>query len=242
MKGPFDSVIETYSQGRKEFPAEVLDILWGHLRVKFPSILDVGCGTGIGTRQIRNSGAKSTGCDISSGMIDVARLSPGDIEYVVAPAHRLPFRDETFDAITAFSALHWFCDSASLHELNRVMRPGGVFLAVNRRDTGEIHKTLGLLRRELNSSVRPSFDAQEVLSKTMDVTAVHNLYQNIHVKAHEVEDYWKSTSHWGMLTVEQRDRHLRRLSERLSRIVDDDGFIFRRMKTRVVVARKRQQS
>jgi SAM-dependent methyltransferase len=67
-------------------------------------------------------------------MIRVAKEQGDGIEYLVAQTSKLPFADATFDAATAFSAFHWFSDDVSVAEIRRVLKPGGIFVAVNKND------------------------------------------------------------------------------------------------------------
>jgi ubiquinone/menaquinone biosynthesis C-methylase UbiE len=54
-----------------------------------------------------------------------ARLN-SNLALVRGDAARLPFRDESFDAVCCFAALHLFADPfAGLDEMRRVLRPGG---------------------------------------------------------------------------------------------------------------------
>ena len=54
------------------------------------------------------------------------------IRYVASPVDGMPFETCKFDAVTAFSAFHWFTDKASIREIKRVLKAGGVFFVVNR--------------------------------------------------------------------------------------------------------------
>jgi ubiquinone/menaquinone biosynthesis C-methylase UbiE len=53
-------------------------------------------------------------------------------KYVTGSAERIPFSNNTFDAVTAFAAFHWFDNKASLNEIKRVLKPGGIFFVVNK--------------------------------------------------------------------------------------------------------------
>ena len=69
-------------------------------------ILDVGCGTGrFAARVLRHFPlARVWGLDLSDGMLGVAqercRASDGRFHVVQADSQRLPFADDTFDAVT----------------------------------------------------------------------------------------------------------------------------------------------
>ena len=64
--------------------------------------LDIGCGTGNVTRYLQHCGLKVVACDISADMLK----ENGSAEYkVICDACALPFKDETFIAITAYSMI-----------------------------------------------------------------------------------------------------------------------------------------
>jgi ubiquinone/menaquinone biosynthesis C-methylase UbiE len=96
-------------------------------------VLDIGCGTGLlAERLVEVPGIRTVvGCDFSAGMLAHAaeRLPPAAARLVRGDATRLPFAASSFDAAVSTEAFHWFPDQdAALHELGRVLRPGGRLL------------------------------------------------------------------------------------------------------------------
>ena len=77
----------------------------------FKSILDIGCGTGIYTRFLRDRfrGARIKAIDISDDMIEVAKekLPDKKTEFIVGDAETMDFKEE-FDLITSNASLQWF--------------------------------------------------------------------------------------------------------------------------------------
>ncbi|MBE3008095.1 methyltransferase domain-containing protein [Microbispora sp. NEAU-D428] len=95
-------------------------------------ILDVGCGTGYLSRIIAPVVTPSghvTGIDPSSAMVEYARRrAPGNCTYVIGEGQSLPFPDGSFDAVVSSLAVHHIPGDArprALHEMFRVLRPGG---------------------------------------------------------------------------------------------------------------------
>lgn len=89
-------------------------------------VLDVGAGTGVSTLELGRSGAFAVGLDLSLGMLRAGRKARPDVPLLAGDALRLPFRDETFDAVTISFALRNVVDvDGALKELARVVRPGG---------------------------------------------------------------------------------------------------------------------
>ncbi len=69
-------------------------------------VLDIGCGTGFGTRVIERFGLRTVGLDVSAEMLELAKTN-GLRLLVRGDWQALPFKDGTFDAIISTSTLQW---------------------------------------------------------------------------------------------------------------------------------------
>jgi 2-polyprenyl-3-methyl-5-hydroxy-6-metoxy-1,4-benzoquinol methylase len=100
------------------------------------NVLDVGCGNGYFAREMAGRGARVTGIDISSRMIEYAKrqesMTPLGIEYYVLDAAALPaaFVLQSFDMATSCLALQ---DMPNVEKVfpgvRSLLRPGGRFVA-----------------------------------------------------------------------------------------------------------------
>jgi ubiquinone/menaquinone biosynthesis C-methylase UbiE len=94
-------------------------------------VLDVGCGTGVDLAAMTQRvapGGEVVGIDSSAFAVEraEARLEGISASAIVADAHALPFRDDTFDACRADRTLqHLAQPDVALAEIARVLRPGG---------------------------------------------------------------------------------------------------------------------
>jgi ubiquinone/menaquinone biosynthesis C-methylase UbiE len=92
-------------------------------------VLDLGCGTGIVARLVRErSGptASIVGVDLNPDMIAVARSLAPDIEWHEGNALQLPFPDAAFDLVLCQQGLQFFRDrTAAAREMRRVLSDGG---------------------------------------------------------------------------------------------------------------------
>lgn len=92
--------------------------------------LDVGCGEGRVTRDLRARGYDASGLDASPTLVAAAQADDPDGEYVVAPAESLPFGDGAFGLVTAYNSLMDVDDMhGAVAEIARVLEPGGAFCA-----------------------------------------------------------------------------------------------------------------
>jgi len=103
-------------------------------------VLDVATGTGRVPKSLLRQTefqGKVIGLDISERMLEqAARNLTAHNERVCLLRHdagRLPFEDGVFDMVTCVEALEFLPDSmGTLHEMARVLRPGGTLLFTNR--------------------------------------------------------------------------------------------------------------
>lgn len=89
-------------------------------------VLDLAAGTGTSSEPFVVRGAGVVPCDFSLGMLGVGKRARPALPFVAGDATRLPFRDDTFDAVTISFGLRNIVDpDAGLREMRRVTRPGG---------------------------------------------------------------------------------------------------------------------
>jgi demethylmenaquinone methyltransferase/2-methoxy-6-polyprenyl-1,4-benzoquinol methylase len=92
-------------------------------------VLDLAAGTGTSSTPFQQAGASVVACDFSLGMLEVGHKRNPHLDFVAGDATKLPFRDESFDAVTISFGLRNVEDTtAALRELRRVTKPGGRLL------------------------------------------------------------------------------------------------------------------
>jgi SAM-dependent methyltransferase len=92
--------------------------------------LDLGCGEGRVTRDLRALGHRAIGVDVAPTMIAAAREADPEGEYLEADVASLPFEDGVADLVIAFMTLMDMDDMAgAVREIGRVLEPGARFFA-----------------------------------------------------------------------------------------------------------------
>lgn len=91
-------------------------------------LLDAGGGTGRIAQMLRGYATRIIIVDISLGMLHQAATKDG-LEIVCSRTEQLPFEEDTFDRIIMVDALHHVFDARrTIHDLWRVLKPGGKIL------------------------------------------------------------------------------------------------------------------
>lgn len=94
-------------------------------------VLDLGAGTGLGTRTVAALGHEVTAVDPSAEMLaaleeaDLPREAAARISTRLGAAEEVADPDGSYDAVLAFQAWHWFDADRAATECARVLRPGG---------------------------------------------------------------------------------------------------------------------
>jgi demethylmenaquinone methyltransferase / 2-methoxy-6-polyprenyl-1,4-benzoquinol methylase len=89
-------------------------------------VLDLAAGTGTSSEPFRARGALVVPCDFSVGMLQEGKRKLPHLPFTAGDGTRLPFADDTFDAVTISFGLRNIVDpDVGLSEMLRVTRPGG---------------------------------------------------------------------------------------------------------------------
>lgn len=123
----YDQISNGYEELHKQEQTNKLRIAKGMLNLNRDDwLLDVGAGTGISTEIFD---CRITLLDSSKRLLDIARKrvnivkNKGKVEFVLADAENMPFRDKTFDAAICITSIHNFSNpSKALEEIMRVTK------------------------------------------------------------------------------------------------------------------------
>lgn len=121
-----------YDRVRPVPPEELGEILARYVRGRPRLVVDIGSGTGLSSRWASSWADEVIGIEPSDDMRSVA-------EQVAAPrtsfqkgwSHATGLADASADVVLAIQALHWMEPSATFAEVTRLLRPGGVFAAID---------------------------------------------------------------------------------------------------------------
>lgn len=139
----FDNISGNYD-GLNRVISFGIDVKWRKrvvnlLKTKKPkTILDIATGTGdLAINLVQTGADRIVGLDISVGMLEVGKKKITNknlndtIEMIVGDSENLPFKDNSFDAVTvAFGVRNFETLEKGLAEIYRVLSPKGTFVVL----------------------------------------------------------------------------------------------------------------
>lgn len=131
VQAMFDSVAESYDR-TNDLLSFGQDRIWRRKVLKAvnpqpgQTILDLAAGTGSSSIVFLKPGVKVIASDFSNGMLEVGRRRHPELEFVFADAMKLPFADNSVDAVTiSFGLRNVEKPKVAIKEMLRVLAPSG---------------------------------------------------------------------------------------------------------------------
>jgi len=128
----FNGFAGLYDNTRPACPKYVVDVLTRYLGRHPQTVVDIGCGTGLSTLVWKDAADKIIGVEPNEDMINQAIESAegyGNIEFVRAFSDNTGLDWSSADIVTCSQSFHWMEPESTLREINRLLKPGGVFAA-----------------------------------------------------------------------------------------------------------------
>ena len=242
----FGAYAATYDAVRPGWPAETVGWMLGSpTATTVCRVVDLGAGTGKGTRAIAALGHRVIAVEPSDGMRQALATSlaalpedvAGRITSRAGGAENIPVETGSVDAVTVFQAWHWFEAEAAVAECARVLRPGGwLSMAWHHRSesVGWSRELSDIVERDENlpddeeaPPVGPEFEPFETELFT------YGMRQS-------VEELVLHASTWSYVAIHpERDRVLDDVRRLGRRVANGDGMVEIPMTTRCYRARRR---
>ncbi len=119
----FGGVAESYSQYRPGYPDDAVRWLVGTSPGR---VLELGAGAGALTKSLCSLGHEVIATDPSADMLGYLRRVAPQARVMVGRAEEIALPSSAVDIVVVAQAFHWFDRDRALHEIARVLRPGGV--------------------------------------------------------------------------------------------------------------------
>lgn len=128
--GDFTSLAKNYAQYRPGYSPFVLEAF--QAIAIGDKCADVGAGTGIWSRQLARAGLDVTAVEPNDAMREAGMAQNGDmkIAWLKGSAEATGLPDNAFDMVCMASSFHWPDFDKAVREFDRILKPGGLFMAL----------------------------------------------------------------------------------------------------------------
>jgi SAM-dependent methyltransferase len=128
----FSGFADLYDAHRPSPPARLGPLLATYAGAEHPDVVDLGSGTGLSSRWAASWAASVIGVEPNPDMRAQAEARGGSpVTYRAGTAQASGLPDACADVVLAVQALHWMEPEATFAEVARLLRPGGVFAAID---------------------------------------------------------------------------------------------------------------
>lgn len=128
----FDGFADVYDGARPWVPEFVPEIIGQYLQKTLDTVVDLGCGTGLSTAVWKGRCREAVGVDPNAGMLQKAREKEGGgVTFRQGYSHETGLPAGFADVVVCSQSFHWMEPTSTLREVNRLLKPGGIFATVD---------------------------------------------------------------------------------------------------------------
>jgi ubiquinone/menaquinone biosynthesis C-methylase UbiE len=134
----FTGFADVYDQVRPSPPEAIAELLLQLANLeRAERVLDLGAGSGLSMLMWAGKTRSIVGVEPSDDMRWEAQkrcvelFAPDQLEWVTAEADATRIAAQSVDIVTASQSFHWMNPDSTLPEIARILRPGGVFAAID---------------------------------------------------------------------------------------------------------------
>ena len=123
----FSTASDAYKQFRPQYPSALFQFL-AQMSPSNSLAWDCGCGNGQASVVLANYFQHVIATDVSTQQIAEAEKA-NNVQYLISPAETIDADANSIDLITVAQAIHWFNHPVFFTEVDRVLKPNGIFAA-----------------------------------------------------------------------------------------------------------------
>lgn len=128
----FTGFSDIYDGARPRVPEYPAEIIIKYLKRRPETVVDLGCGTGLSSLVWTKFCKNAIGIEPSEDMLEKARSRKTEgLRFIKAFAHDTGLNDEITDAVVCSQSFHWMEPNTPLREVDRILKPGGIFAAID---------------------------------------------------------------------------------------------------------------
>ncbi|WP_051305760.1 class I SAM-dependent DNA methyltransferase [Desulfogranum mediterraneum] len=145
-------------------------------------VLDLGCGSGLLSRWLKDRGLEPRGVDFSQGMISIAAEENPDIEFTVADIGATSYADASFELVVSGLVMHYVQDLGPVFaEVSRLLSTDGIFVFTIHHPVDEVTE-VRWNGSGYQAEMKPYFHNRQyqwTMLKGMELLSYHHTFEEI---------------------------------------------------------------
>lgn len=128
----FNGFADIYDRARPGMPYYPVSVAERYFGGKIKTVADLGCGTGLSTLIWQDNCEKVIGIEPGVDMLAEAKKKEnGTISFRQAFAHETGLENGSVEVAICSQSFHWMEPELTLKEVDRILKPNGVFMTVD---------------------------------------------------------------------------------------------------------------
>jgi len=128
----FTGLAEVYDQARPIVPLYPVEVILRYLGRRPDQVVDLGCGTGLSTLIWAEVAGRVIGLEPNPEMLAIAEAKGGGkVSFARGQARATGLETAGTDVVVCSQSFHWMEPVSTLKEVDRILRPGGLFAAID---------------------------------------------------------------------------------------------------------------
>ncbi|MDE6591900.1 MAG: class I SAM-dependent methyltransferase [Oscillospiraceae bacterium] len=123
---------EVYENARPKVPKYPIEVICRYLGKAPELVVDMGCGTGLSTEVWQEVCGRVIGIEPSDDMRSIAeKKSTEKMSFIKAFSDDTGLESDCADVVVCSQSFHWMEPAATLKEVDRILKKGGIFAAID---------------------------------------------------------------------------------------------------------------
>ena len=140
----------------------------------------------------------------------------------------------------AFGCFHWFCTPKAIYEIKRVLKSTGLFIVVNKRDTGlfrgNFRRFLEHLEGQSVVELKADYQPVDMLTSQGFSVEIHTIHAKEVFAKEDLLSYCQSISLWTSLSTDKQKHYTPHILEFINAIMTGKEYYEREIEVQCLIA------